>query len=86
MVHNKISLERFFEVGGCCEVHCILQHETKWRIQYPKNVYEFNFLMHSVATQHTNFFWNGWAYQPLIVKENGRKTFHYLIASQSLRV
>lgn len=86
MAHNKISLERFFEVGGCCEVHCILRHETEWRIKYSKNIYEFNDLMYNVAVQRTNFFWNGWAYTPFIVKEGNRKTFHYLIATQSLKI
>ena len=42
--------------------------------------------MYNVAVQRTNFFWNGWAYTPFIVKEGNRKTFHYLIATQSLKI
>lgn len=84
MVHNKISLERFFEVGGLCVVRYLPKDakivEAHWKFDSPKSVEEFNNLMSLVAIQSTTFIWNKWRYVPILEHKDGVQMFHYLEA------
>lgn len=79
MANNKISLDRFFEVGGICEVRCCLRGDNMWRIYYPESTKEFNDLMLNALWPNIVFRWNGWVYRPVFNFIN-KSYFHYLEA------
>lgn len=81
MIHNKISLERFFEVGGLCEIR-YTEDGHLWSFDYPESVAEFNAIMKKVYCQTTTFRWNRWTYRPVLDERNH---FHYLEAYERLQ-
>ena len=86
-VHNKISLERFFEVGGICwiQYHSGKVGETS-KIAYPETVEEFNSIMAEASFQCNRFYWNGWEYRPDVkVNDKGICEFYYLTATTKLQ-
>lgn len=85
-VHNRISLDRFFEVGGICRIwyHSGKVGEVS-KFASPRTVEEFNSIMAEALYQHNDFRWNGWEYRPEVHKnEQGEYEFYYLIATNKL--
>lgn len=86
-VHNKISLKRFFELGGECwiEYHSGKIGERS-KVANPKTTEEFNNIMLEATFQSSRFYWNGWEYRPWVKKNDaGRCVFYYLTATEKLK-
>lgn len=67
MVHNKISIDRFFEVGGVCEL--IVETTTEVGVLYPESRDSYlNYLMsesRAAWIKNERFWWDGWYYKPI---------------------
>lgn len=67
MVHNKISIDRFFEVGGVCEL--IVETLNEVGVLYPESRDSYlNYLMscnRSAWIKSERFWWDGWYYEPI---------------------
>lgn len=86
-VNNKISLKRFFEVGGECVIY---YHSGKVgeknKVATPKTTEEFNNIMLVASFQSCRFYWNGWEYRPAIRRSGTRRiVFYYLTATNRLK-
>lgn len=80
-VHNRISLDSFFEVGGRCRIYYSTKKEV-CKYAEPKSVEEFNNIMEEALWPRCSFFWNRWEYRPDVkVNEDGLLVFRYLIAT-----
>lgn len=66
MVNNKISIDRFFEIGGVCQL--ILETLDGIEVVYPPNRdYYLNELLACGPRQslkNQQFWWDGWYYEP----------------------
>ena len=67
MVHNKISIDRFFEVGGVCEL--ILESHNEILVIYPPNREHYLNEILACGCKHwlknERFWWDGWYYEPM---------------------
>lgn len=67
MVHNKIPIDRFFEVGGICEL--IVETLNEVGVFYPQNRDSYlNYLLScdcSAWLKSERFWWDGWYYKPM---------------------
>lgn len=67
MVHNKISIDRFFEIGGVCEL--ILESHDEIQVVYPPNREHYLNEILACGVRHwlksERFWWDGWYYKPI---------------------
>lgn len=67
MVHNKISIDRFFEIGGVCEL--ILKSYNEILVVYPPDREHYLNEILACGYKHwlknESFYWDGWFYKPM---------------------
>lgn len=67
MVHNKISIDRFFEIGGVCEL--VIETLNEVGVFYPESRDSYlNYLLScddSAWLKSERFWWDGWYYKPI---------------------
>lgn len=66
MVNNKISIDRFFEVGGVCEI--ILATPDGIDVIHPQNYAEYLSICLNISKiqwiKNDRWWWEGWYYEP----------------------
>ena len=67
MVHNKISINRFFEIGGVCEL--VIETLNEVGVFYPESRDSYlNYILscdYSAWLKRERFWWDGWYYKPM---------------------